>query len=378
MSKVALTDLSVRAIKPPARGQVTVWDKNSPVGVRASVGGSKSFVVMVGSGQRKVIGRVGIVSLAEARAEAKRILAEKTLGLTKVVSAINFETAVVLFLEDNYKNARGRRTKSEAKRLLEKHFVPPFRKCPLSDITDHDIGVQLAKLSTTPSAQLHAFRTLRTMLKWCTRPPRRYIPHSPLEGYQAPSNDKKRTRILTDAELVKVWNAADDEHGGIVRLLILWGTRSGETVRLQRTWVEDGFVTIPGDYTKNGRAHAIPLLSMAKAILGRQVSNSAYFFPGRLLTDEHFKDGSWSKVKRALDKKSGVKDWQIRDLRRTFRSNMAKLRVRREIAEILLNHVTGANKNDLDEIYNRYDYLDEKREALEKWETRLQELLKRP
>ena len=54
---------------------------------------------------------------------------------------------------------------------------------------------------------------------------------------------------------------------------------------------------------------------------------------------------------------------------------MAKLRVPREIAEVLLNHVTGANKNDLDEIYDRYDYLDEKQEALARWENRLTILL---
>ncbi|MDO8878876.1 MAG: site-specific integrase [Pseudolabrys sp.] len=376
--KVALTDLSVRAIKAPARGQKTVWDKNSPIGVRASVGGSKSFVVMVGSGQRKVIGRVGILSLAEARAEAKRILAQKTLGLTKKPSAINFETAVALFLEDKYKNARGKRPKSEAKRLLEKHFVPAFRKRPLSDITDGDISVQLAKLGKTPSTQLHAYRAIKVMLRWCTRPPRRYIPHSPLEGYEPPGKDKKRSRVLTDTELVKVWNAAEGRHGAMVRLLILWGTRSGETARLHRDWVEGGVLTIPGQFTKNGRAHAIPLLPMAQTILTEQATNSAHFFPGRLLNEAHFNDGSWGKLKGEIDTSSGVKDWQIRDLRRTFRSNMAKLRVPREIAEILLNHVTGANKNDLDEIYDRYDYLDEKREALQKWETRLRELLTRP
>src|SRR5665213_2038329 len=129
--KAPLSDLSVRALKAPARGQTTIWDKNSPLGIRISAGGTKTYIVLVGSGKRKAIGSAGVLSLAEARAEAKRILAEKTLGLTKKVSAVNFETAVALFLEDNYKNVRGKRTKSEAKRLLEKHFVPPFRKRPL-------------------------------------------------------------------------------------------------------------------------------------------------------------------------------------------------------------------------------------------------------
>jgi hypothetical protein len=79
--KIALTDVSVRAIPAPARGQTTVWDKLSPLGVRVSQGGSKTFIVMVASGQRRVIGRFGILTLAEARTEAKRVLAQKTLGL---------------------------------------------------------------------------------------------------------------------------------------------------------------------------------------------------------------------------------------------------------------------------------------------------------
>ena len=374
--KVQLTDVGVRALEAPAHGQKTLWDKNTPLGIRVSSGGTKTYIVLIGSGKRKAIGNAAILSLAEARGEAKRILAEKTLGLTKKPSSVNFETAVTLFLEDNYKNARGKRTKSEAKRLLEKHFVPPFRKRPVSDITDAEISAQLAKLTSTPSTQLHAYRAIKVMLKWCTRPPRRYIQHSPLEGYEPPGQDKKRNRILTDTELVKVWKAAEMPYGAMVRLLILWGTRSGETARLMRTWIDRSGITIPGQFTKNGRAHAIPLLPMARAVLAPQKSNSAYFFPGRLLSEDHFNDGSWGKLKAEIDRVSGVKDWQIRDLRRTFRSNMAKLKVPRDICEILLNHVTGANKNDLDEIYDRYDYLDEKREALTKWESRLKTLLK--
>jgi len=46
--KQTLTDLSVRALKAPARGQVTIWDKISPIGIRISQGGSKTFIVMVG------------------------------------------------------------------------------------------------------------------------------------------------------------------------------------------------------------------------------------------------------------------------------------------------------------------------------------------
>jgi hypothetical protein len=81
------------------------------------------------------------------------------------------------------------------------------------------------------------------------------------------------------------------------------------------------------------------------------------------------------KLKQELDRRAGVTDWQVRDLRRTFRSMLARLKVPREIAEIALNHVTGAGRNDLDEIYNRYEYLEEKRDALARLEDHLKTLL---
>jgi hypothetical protein len=371
--KVSLTDIGVRALKAPDTGQTTVWDANSPLGVRISQGGSKSYVVMLGSGKRHTIGRAGVLKLAEAREEAKRLLAEKTLGLIKKPSPITFGAALPQFLEEHYRGKRPR-TKKEATRLLEKHFLPAFRATLLSDVSDQDIGRRLAKLAQTPGEQLHAFRMLRTFLRWCTRPPRRYIPHSPLEGYPAPAVEKKGTRVLTDEELVKVWRARTDEAGDFVRLLILWGTRNTETAVIEPTWVEEGMLTIPGQFTKNHRAHSIPLQPMALDILERQAKGSRYFFPGRT---EGSRISGWSALKQSIDKAVGFSDWQLRDIRRTFRSNMAKLRVPREVAEILLNHITGAGKNDLDEIYDRYDYLEEKAAALKKWEDRIAELLAR-
>jgi hypothetical protein len=53
----------------------------SNFGCRVSQGGTKSFVVQHGLDRRLVtIGRYPVISLADARAEAKRVLAEMTLG----------------------------------------------------------------------------------------------------------------------------------------------------------------------------------------------------------------------------------------------------------------------------------------------------------
>jgi Arm DNA-binding domain len=371
--KALLTDVSVRAL-PPAPKQTKVWDtKTKGFGVLVS-GSTKSFFVSYGRQRNiKTLGRYPDTTLAEARKKALAVLGADHQPLA---STVKFADAVTEFIEDNYRDSKGR-TKPNTKRLLERHFVPTLGAKVVATITDQDISNILATLSKTPSEQLHAFRAVRTMLRWCARPPRRYCTRSPLEGYAAPGTDKKGKRILSDAELVKIWLACEDFFGSLVRLLILWGTRNGETARVCRTWVEEGILTIPGEFTKNSRAHAIPLLPMARSILAEQKTNSDYFFPGKD-GEGHFKDGSWGKLKKELEKRSGVTGWQLRDIRRTFRSNMAKLKVSREICEILLNHVTGADKNDLDEIYDRYDYLDEKRAALRKWEARIRQLLAGP
>jgi hypothetical protein len=43
-------------------------------------------------------------------------------------------------------------------------------------------------------------------LRWCLKPPRRYIKHSPLEGIELPK-PKRRRRILDDNELKVAWQA---------------------------------------------------------------------------------------------------------------------------------------------------------------------------
>ena len=195
-----------------------------------------------------------------------------------VKTGVLFDVAVPSFIEDHYKTAKPR-TKDEANRLLTTKF-PLLNTKLLSEITDEDVSVDLKKLADTPSEQLHAFRALRVFFKWCMRPPHRYIKHSPLEGYPAPGKDKKGKRILSDDELRKVWNACEGMFGDMIRLLILWGCRNGEIGRLMPQWEESDVMTIPGEFTKNGRAHAIPILPMAPGYSQSQTTNARYYFPG--------------------------------------------------------------------------------------------------
>jgi len=364
MPVLHLTDMAVRALKP-TDGYVSYWDDTTPgFGIRVGKR-SKTWTVMRGRNRERIsIGKYGDLSLAEARAEAKRLLS--TAPEPRVV-ALTFAKARERFIEENYRDTKPR-TKTEVERLLKKHFKAlDHRQLPA--INDADVKKELDKLEDTPSEQLHAFRAIRCFFRWCVKPPRRFIKHSPMEGYEPPSSDKRGTRILSDDELKAVWKAAQKPPHPIIRLLILWGTRNTETIVTERKWASDAVLTIPGEFTKNGRDHSIPICPLAQETL-ELFPEGTHFFSSRW-GDGHLSFAGLAKIKAEVMKASGTKDWQTRDLRRTFRSNMARLKVPRDLAELLINHAPPV----LDDIYDRYDRLEEKREALAKYEAFLIALL---
>lgn len=87
-----VTDITIRSIPLPASGQVTYDDEGSPLKLRISRGGAKTFIVMLGSGKRPTLGRWGEVSLSDAREPARRLRAQKTLG-TILPSSVTIEKA---------------------------------------------------------------------------------------------------------------------------------------------------------------------------------------------------------------------------------------------------------------------------------------------
>jgi hypothetical protein len=71
MAIITLSDSGLRSLKPPTKGQLSYWDKTLPTfGVRVSQGGSKTFVVNRHN-SLITIGRFPVISLSEARTEAK-------------------------------------------------------------------------------------------------------------------------------------------------------------------------------------------------------------------------------------------------------------------------------------------------------------------
>lgn len=358
VTKATLTELTVRSLKAG-----TYHDGKTPgFGIRIGKLKKTWFVVRTKGRIQTVVGHYPEMGLADARTAARRLLVEEPIAKS---ASLPFSAARDAYLDQH----TGREsTKREIRRLLTKHFAALDAQ-DVKAITDADIQARLKDLA--PSEKLHAFRAARAAFRWFTRPPRRYITHSPLEGYAPPSVDGRKTRVMSDDEVQAVLRASQGQPGAIIRLILLWGTRIGETLSLRRDWVVDGVMVIPGKFTKNGRQHTIPILPLAQSILDEQKERGPFFFPGRWDPTTHMNAGSWGKFHRAMLEASNTANWTAHDARRSFRSQCAKRGVSRDIAERLLNHAQGV----LDEIYDRHDYLEEKKEALAKIEKWISDLL---
>src|SRR5665213_1761972 len=132
-----LTDLSIKRLAVPPTGRVTYSDDTVPgFGVRISASGMKSFVLLLGRSRKRItIGRYPTIALADARARARELVAERVLG-KEDMPAIKFDDALPVFLASHDpENSLKPQTRLETERVLRKHFLPPFRHEPLHAIS---------------------------------------------------------------------------------------------------------------------------------------------------------------------------------------------------------------------------------------------------
>ena len=75
---------------------------------------------------------------------------------------------------------------------------------------------------------------------------------------------------LDDNELELTWEAADEEGGAagaLVKLLILSGAHRNEITELSRDEIKAEAIELPGERTKNGLPHSIPMTPMIRNVL---------------------------------------------------------------------------------------------------------------
>jgi integrase len=365
-------------IKPGKAERVVFDDKVSGFGLRIREGGSRTWIYQyrIGKKQRRmVLGSAKSVPLGLARENAGKLEAKVKLGgdpaMDKATARREADNTFGV-LVDQYLEARKSdwrpRSEAEITRHLTKH-AKSLHSMPIAAISQRNVATLLSELAKdTGSITSNRVRaSLCAFFGWVIREGIR-LPEGNVASYTEKRKEKSRDRVLTDTELKPIWKAcADDDYGSVLKLLILTGQRAKEISDLRWDEVHDEQIIFPGDRTKNGRQHVVPLSDAAKDILSKIPSKDRRCVFGR--DDSGFQ--GWDKAKGRIDARIAESEkplahWTPHDLRRTVATRMADLGVQPHIIEAVLNHVSG-HKSGVAGIYNRATYDKEKREALNLW-----------
>jgi integrase len=254
----------------------------------------------------------------------------------------------------------------EVRRLFQNQIVPALgAETPIRAITKAELLalVDAKQASGRPGAARTLFAVLRPFLKWCAS--RDYIDSLLLENVEAPKPKKSRERILSDPEIVAFWRATQEDRlfGPFHRLLLLTAQRRDEVAGMQWREIREKIWTIPGSRTKNGETHIVHLSPQALAQLPTKRGNSEFVFTttGDCCIAGH------GKAKARLDKLMQPEEpWILHDLRRTAASGMAAQGILPDVADRVLNHISGS-RGGVKGIYQRYEFLNERKRALEAW-----------
>jgi integrase len=364
--------------------------------------GAKSFAVRyraAGRPRKLTLGPYPRLKLADAREaarEALRFVSEggdpaddrTTLQKLKRVPALpprnTFETVLERFIASQRR--KGRRSADEIRRVLEKDALPHWRDKPIEAINAADV-IEAIEAIVERGAPVAASR----FRAWCSKffsyaVQSQLRSDNPAKTVENPIDPKsiQRNRKLNDHELALVWQCATElgyPFGPAIKLLLLTGQRLREV--FEARWSEFDLAgavwSLPASRTKGRAEHIVPLSNAAVEILGSipRIQGSPFVFT----TTGNSPVSGFSKAKSRLEVLLGAKNhggaiptWRFHDLRRTFVSGCARLRISSEVVERAINH-RSESFGGVRGVYNVHAYEDERRAAMTTWANHVMQLV---
>jgi len=353
------------------------------------------------NGKRREItlGKYPELSLANATVETAKLKIDVRSGIDPLAEKKRPDNVKIKTLNDLaadwLKNDIEKRLKHPGipRRVYEKDLAPLFGEISLSRVSPMDVRATIEKIATSgrPTIANHALGYCKQLFRHGIR--LGLLKSNPADAftvYQAGGVEQSRSRALTIDELKTVFRVLRENADQFTRenylataLLLVLGIRKGELIAAKWSEFEiDAAVwNMPKERSKMGVAIAIPLPSVVIEWLSElhmRACGSDYVFPSRR-TSKRRGYISDDTLNHALAKLFGLKvrpgeppanklgevdieHFTIHDLRRTCRSLLAGAGVAAHIAERCLNH----KLKGVEGIYDRYDYLNERREALQK------------
>jgi integrase len=342
-----------------AEVQTDYFDEQTPgLALRVSQAGRKSWTYLYtgtnGKRRRLTFGSYPATSLASVRAKVDLLKGEIEAGIDPQPLAPDTLQAVC----EEYQSREGKHLRTAAKRErdLNRLVYPALGHRPIGEIKRSEI-VRFLDGVEDNNGPVMADRTLgliRKIMNWHASRSDEF--RSPIVRGMARSKARSRDRILTDDELRKLWRA-EGVFGSLVRFILLTAARRGEASEMVWAELSGRDWTLPASRNKTKLDLVRPLSKAALAALPKKVGGCAYVFStnGRTPID------AFSRLTGRLSETTGVRDWSLHDLRRSARSLMSRAGIASDHAERCLGHVIGGVRG----VYDRYEYLEEKRRAFE-------------
>jgi integrase len=374
-----LTQKTIAALMlPEGKSESITFDADLPgFGFRIRASGSRTWIFQFkigGQHRRMTLGSAAVLASARAREIASELHAQVRLGrdpsAERIESRLRASETMAAVLQNYLAFKRGElkpRSYIEIERHLMKN-AKPLHGLQLAKINRRDIAGRIStiavELSGSSANRLRA--ALSAYFAWAVR--EGLLNSNPVIGTNR-WDEQSRDRVLSDDELKIIWDAlGDDDYSVIVKLLMLTGQRLNEIGGLRWAEIVGDKIVLPPARTKNSREHAIPVTDNVRALLNGRQRNGEFVF-GR---------NHWARCKERLDQRilemgAKLESWTHHDLRRSAATKMAdELGVAPHIIEAILNHISG-HKGGVAGIYNRANYEREKRVALERWASRVEE-----
>jgi integrase len=387
MPTIRLTKSSIDALEASAKDTM-YWDAGFPgFGLKVTPKGRKVFVALYrtkggGSRLRKyTIGRYGSVTLHQARAAAQRIFADRLDGRDPAAEKLEARRRHVVDRVDDLvetfiaEHLAKLRSGAPVARLLRQEFLPQCGSRSVHDLKRRDISEIVFAMAARRTAYSghKLLKAIKRFFSWCLG--RAILEVSPALGIASPGKSKARDRVLSDEELREVLRGARQlggAFGDIVEFLALTGQRREEVAQMtwdeldlnRRLWV------LPSSRAKNNKPHVIHLSHEAMQVLARRERVGPFVFSSTQYSFQRSGD-----YKNRLAAICGVSKWQLHDLRRTCVSGMAALGIAPHVADKILNHQSGTISG-VAAVYQRHEFLAERKEALDRWGNHVGLLLK--
>jgi len=357
--------------------------------------GAKSWALRyryAGKPKKLTLGRWPVMGLADARAAASEAIEAVDHGTDpsaakKATKAARLETQLserdkikTLVEKFGARHLSTLKSGETVKRELNRHVVAIWGERDIQTITKRDVIDLLDGIADSgrvvTANRVRAY--LNKFLSWCVE--RDIIKQSPAMGVKPAAKEKSRDRVLTDQEIKWFWQACTVEGqpwGHLGKMLLLTGQRLGEVVNMTDREITGDLWHLTADRTKNGRAHDVALSEAARDVLGavgRVNGRAGYVFTinGASALQGYHKGRNHiaKRMAEIASEERGetveIPHWTFHDLRRTAATGMARLGIPVRVTEAVLNHVSGT-AGGIVSVYQRHDYADEKRDALNAW-----------